>query len=154
MKKIILFFSLLMTVVVGKAQSSLEWAMVVEGTQQKVLMSDVAFLLASDQASTFSIVCNSGSIINGVTSVSFEEVDPTSVKLPEEKSGPQMVYVGGAITVSGLAEGSVVAVYTVDGRELSATKVSGSETTVNVEGLPAGVYVLRTGKTAVKFMKR
>ncbi len=47
MKKIILFFSLLMTVVVGKAQSSLEWAMVVEGTQQKVLMSDVASLVAT-----------------------------------------------------------------------------------------------------------
>ena len=154
MKKTLLFIVLLMTSVVGKAQSSLEWAMVVDGTQQKVLMSDVAYLLASDKASTFHIVCANGTIISEVASVSFEEVNPTGVSLPEQKTAPQVVLDGDAVTLSGLAAGTSVGIYTVEGQELSQRTVTGGETTMNIAGLPAGVYLLRTGKTTVKFMKR
>ena len=117
-------------------------------------MSDVAYLLASDKASTFHIVCANGTIISEVASVSFEEVNPTGVSLPEQKTAPQVVLDGDAVTLSGLAAGTSVGIYTVEGQELSQRTVTGGETTMNIAGLPAGVYLLRTGKSTVKFMKR
>lgn len=153
MQKITLFFTLFMMSVIVKAQST-DWAMVVAGTQQKILMEKVAFLLASDQSSVFTIVCTDGTMVTEVSSVSFEQIDPTGISQSKQAVAPQLLRVDNTLRLSGLARGTQVSLLTTDGREVMTQTAGDGEVQMNLSSLPSAVYLLRAGHTAVKIMKK
>ena len=58
------------------------------------------------------------------------------------------------MSISGCGEATVAQVYTLDGKLLTEAAVNGGNTTIYVGQLPAGVYMVRAGNKALKFMKK
>jgi len=58
------------------------------------------------------------------------------------------------MTVSGCGDATKALVYALDGKQMTEAPVANGVTTVTVGQLPAGVYVLRVGKKALKFTKK
>lgn len=140
----------------AQAQSTPEWALVEPVSGETVLMSSVGFLLASDADDTFAVVCNDGRVISGARSVSFRQVDPTGISAAASTEGARLTggCVDGTLRLTGCAEGTQITVCDGGGRTVRSVTASDGGTTVDVSALPAGVYILRAGKAAVKFMKR
>lgn len=140
------------------AQSAQEWALVEPQSGSRVLMSNVSFLLAADEDDSFSVVCKDGTVIYGAKKVTFELTDPSGIAMPSaEGNGETPTLCGsidGRLRLTGCAEGTEIKIYDAGGRKMSSTRVATDETVVNVGGLPTGIYVLRAGKTAIKFMKK
>ena len=60
-----------------------------------------------------------------------------------------------AMSFEGLPKGTVVELYTADGRQLSSQKTSGDTSTeVSLVGQPAGTYYVKIGDSQYKFEKR
>ena len=62
--------------------------------------------------------------------------------------------VDGQLNISGLTEGTPLAVYDTTGKQLTAAKAAGQVNQINVNNLGSGVYILKAGKQIVKFVKR
>lgn len=140
----------------AQAQDVKEWALVEPQSGRTVLMTGVGFLLASDADDTFAVVCKDCSIIDGARSVSFTQVDPSAIASPRRDGAETRPFglVDGRLTLTGCPAGTAVEVFDGGGRMVRATVCDGRTTTVDVSGLPSGVYVLRVGTVTVKFMKR
>ncbi len=138
------------------AHDNLKWAMTEPKGGETVLMERVGFLLASDNDDTFSIVCTDGHIIGGASEVSFIQVDPTGISSPKGDATAPAVYgtAGRELHITGCAPGTEIAVFDGGGRRVAATKAGEATTTISIAALPQGVYILKAGKTSVKFMKK
>lgn len=62
--------------------------------------------------------------------------------------------VGDLLTVSGLAENTILSVFDVSGKTLFGPVAAEGRMEINVAAFPAGVYMLRAGNEIVKFTKR
>ena len=62
--------------------------------------------------------------------------------------------VGSMLDISGLAEGTELTIYDAAGKKLSYTKAGKDRSTLSVENLKSGVYILKAGNKIVKFVKR
>ena len=62
--------------------------------------------------------------------------------------------VGSMLDVSGLTEGTELTIYDATGKKLLSTKASKDTSTLSVENLKNGVYILKAGNKIVKFLKR
>lgn len=140
------------------AQNTQEWALVEPESGCRVLMSDVGFLLAADEDDTFSVVCADGFVIYGAKRVTFELTDPSAIAAPSaDRNGDTPTLrgsVGGSLRLTGCAQGTKVDIFDAGGRKACATTSTGHETVIDVSGLQSGLYMLRAGKTAIKFVKR
>ncbi len=140
------------------AQNTQEWALVEPESGCRVLMSDVGFLLAADDDDTFSVVCADGFVIYGAKRVTFELTDPSAIAAPTAGRNTDTPTlrgsVGGSLRLTGCAQGTKVDIFDAGGRKVCATTSTGHETVIDVSGLQSGLYMLRAGKTAIKFVKR
>lgn len=155
MKKLLLSIMAICPIA-SQAQNATEWAVVEPLSGRTVLMSSVGFLLASDADDTFAVVCNDGTVIDGATSVSFKQVDPTVIRTAAADGGTSLLDGGvdGMLRLTGCAGGTQIDVFDGGGRRVRSVVAGSGSVTVDVSGLPAGVYVLRAGRAAVKFMKK
>ena len=121
-------------------------------------VGDVGFLLAADDDDTFSVVCADGFVIYGAKRVTFELTDPSAIAAPTagRNGGTPTLRgsVGGSLRLTGCAQGTKVDIFDAGGRKVCATTSTGHETVIDVSGLQSGLYMLRAGKTAIKFVKR
>ena len=61
----------------------------------------------------------------------------------------------GAAAVDGLADGTRLTVYALDGKQLQTiTAHGGQQTVVSLAGQPAGTYIVKIGDATFKFVKR
>lgn len=60
---------------------------------------------------------------------------------------------GNVLSFSNLAAGTEVSVYSSDGKPVLSRKVEG-QTTISLDGFPAGVYVINVNDVTYKLMKR
>ena len=61
----------------------------------------------------------------------------------------------GEIRIDGAEPGSVAIVYTLNGRQALSTRVGDSGTvTLDITGLPAGMYIIKTNKSTFKLVKK
>lgn len=158
MKKLLLSLMLVCPTAI-MAQNTQEWALVEPESGCRVLMSDVGFLLAADDDDTFSVVCADGFVIYGAKRVTFELTDPSAIAAPTagRNGGTPTLRgsVGGSLRLTGCAQGTKVDIFDAGGRKACATTTStGNETVIDVSGLQPGMYMLRAGTTAIKFVKR
>ena len=59
----------------------------------------------------------------------------------------------GTMSLGGIEPGTKIQVYDTSGK-IRRTTVAGEHTTIDLNGLPNGMYVARCGKVAIKIMKR
>lgn len=138
------------------AQTTDTWMLVHPESETKIEMSTVAFLLASDNDDTFSVVCNNGTIVGGLSSICFAKEPATDISAPKGSGQTPMLSgdVNSKLTVSGLAPGTEISVYAADGRPAMAAKANNGGATLSVAHLAPGVYMLKAGSAEVKFTKR
>lgn len=140
------------------AQNTQEWALVEPQSGTRVLMDNVGFLLTADADDSFSVVCNDGTVIYGAREVNFALVDPTGIESPKTENNGILPtlrgYVDGQLTLAGCRAGTVAEVFDAGGRKVCSAQCDGTELAVDVTGLAPGVYMLRAGKTAIKFVKK
>ena len=153
-----LVISLLMFCSATVAMADNVWCMVTS-SGEVVPMSNVAYLLSAggQTPATFDIVLKEGPAITGVGRVDFVQMDPTTgieTVRPSEDVPTLSSVIDGQLTIFGTAAGQRVTVYSLTGATLLSTVTSDASTTLNVSGLTSGVYVLKVGETAIKFMKR
>lgn len=84
----------------------------------------------------------------------FEFVDSSSVDaIGEDRVG--VSFDNDAVTVSGLQEGSALALYDISGFEVARSIAgAGGEVRLDISNLPAGVYVLRGKGISLKVYRR
>lgn len=138
------------------ADDGLVWALVEPASGQTVPMSNVAFLLASDYEDTFSVVCSDGTLLSGVTEISFTQTEASGIdNVKGDVTVPTVSgYVGGALIISGVTEGMNISIYNYAGAKMMSAVSAAGTNTIDVSGLRAGVYILTVGKTSVKFTKK
>lgn len=130
-----------------------KWYLVTDGGEN-ILMSRIGFLLVSDDADEFSVVCSDGSVYNNVTTATFAQFAPTGISEVKADDEVKLSMSATVLTLSGCADGTAAAVYSADGKQMVQKVISASDNTVQIGSLPAGVYILKAGKTSVKFSKR
>lgn len=60
----------------------------------------------------------------------------------------------GNIHLSGVQCGERIEVFDVSGKKVAQTKASSDSASLDITNMKSGVYVLRTGNTVIKFVKR
>ena len=153
MKKFLLSFVLLLVSVTVMVAEEVSAYITVNGLAVTKTMSEISF----DQDDVV-IAYSDG------TSAKFSKSDdieitfnqPTSVEATQEalETFTYGGIVGDELVVSGIADGTSVVVYAINGVNVASGKVSGDSARINVSGLTSGVYILRAGKNVVKFIKK
>lgn len=87
--------------------------------------------------------------MNSVT-LSFEVADGISATSMFQLSG----IVSGQLCVSGLDSGTVVSVFDAAGQLVARTTAQGTQANISTSHMKGGVYIMRAGNKAVKFVKR
>ena len=129
------------------------WAMITQ-KGQTLFMNNVGYILNSDGSSSFTIVMNDNSTIDDVTKVSFAKVDASGVKAIEyDSDGVYAKEVEGSLIISGCNAGNKAEVFSANGKVVRSETFGGDNCDIDVSTLPKGVYVLRIGNTAIKFLK-
>ena len=130
------------------------WAMITQ-KGQTLFMNNVGYILNSDGSSSFTIVMNDNSTIDDVTKVSFAKVDASGVKAVEyDSDGVYAKEVEGSLIISGCHAGNKAEVFSANGQVVRSKTFGGDNCDIDVSTLPKGVYVLRIGNTAIKFLKK
>jgi hypothetical protein len=153
MKKIILSLLILFSLTVSAADEF--WAMKTQ-TGELVKLSDVSYILETDGAKTFSIVCSSSTIndVTGVTFVKTTAAGITSTAVSKEENQIISNQIGNELILIGASLGAPISVFSLSGAKEMNDKVSGQETHINVSNLVKGIHVLKVGNTSVKFLKK
>ena len=149
MKKLFTFLLLSLTLTLQAADKV--WCMVTDdGT--KIALSRIGFLLVSD---AFSVVCNDGEVIYQVASVSFAQGEPTGISSvsTEVQQTLKLNVASSSLQLRGCQSGTDITIYDVSGKTVRQ-EVLPSDGTISIVGLPAGIYVLKTGSASVKFLKK
>ena len=84
------------------------------------------------------------------------QLDPTGIESvrPSGDVPTLSSVMGDQLVISGTAAGQQVVVYSLAGAVLLRTVTADTQTTLNIGNLTSGVYVLKVGGTAIKFMKK
>lgn len=153
MKKILL--SILTVLAVGTTKADEKAWYLQTDTNAKVALEKVDYLLAADDDDHFTVVVKMGTPIAGVKSVSFSqqatgleavEAGKPGIVLPTKTSS--------SLTLTGLASGTAVRIYSVDGRLVKEVTASDQSLKISVSDLANGTYILRTQNSDVKFVKQ
>lgn len=151
MKKFFLSAAAVALCTTAYAESELVWHLVTPD-DVRMPVSNVRYLLSTDDDSTFAIVCRDGSSVDGVESMTFEK-SPSSDVGESVIGGTTVKYVSNGMTVFGAA-GENITIVGADGAVVLSRTVYSDDETVDVSTLPQGIYVLCVGNTNLKFIKR
>ena len=153
MRNYFLAITLLCSAFVAAADT--KWAMVTQ-RGETILMGNVGYILNSDASSAFTIVLNDNSTVDDVTKVSFAKVNATGIDATttEKKDGIYAKVVDGTLSVSGCTIGDKADIYAANGQLLRQVGLGEGKAVIDVSSFAPGVYLLRIGKTTVKFQKK
>ena len=84
--------------------------------------------------------------------VTFEQRNPTGIRPMVKENNSIGQVVKDKLTLIGVT--GEIFVFDVKGVQQLKVEATGGETTVNIAHLPAGVYVVKTGKQNFKFIKK
>ncbi|MCC8177434.1 MAG: T9SS type A sorting domain-containing protein [Bacteroidales bacterium] len=148
----------ILLIAIGSAGSTqggeLVWHLVTDDGA-KYPVNQIDYIIQQDADSGYDIVLADGSVRSGVTRSSFEYCEDSGIGQVsadrEIVAGPY----GDVITVTGLKAGMEICLYNTQGILLQSVRAAGSTpVTINLASLPAGVYLLKTTNTTLKFLKR
>ena len=129
----------------------------VTNTGKQFLVKDVKMLASIDTQGVFEVVTTEGNE-TGVTSVSFFRGESTGIeKVKEIRNVEQLrllTPVSSQLALSGCGETGSAVVFALDGKQMTEAPVNNGHTTIFVGNLKAGVYVVKVGNKALKFIKK
>ena len=156
---------ILLTLLLAMSASGL-WA---EGNGEQTLVvwlkngSQVRYLLSDEPKTTFEdgvLYLNTNKVsisyhLSNVLRYTFEG-DMPSVGIDQLRPGEVLVSQSdNAVTFKGLADGTPVQVYSVDGKLLGTqTARKGAVTEVSLAAMPTGTYILKVKDQTIKFYKK
>lgn len=151
-----LIITLLMFCSATIAMADNVWCMITP-SGQVIPMGNVAYLVSAGGTSpeTFDIVLKQGDPVT-TGRIDFVQLDPTGIEIvrPSGDVPTLSSVMGDQLVISGTAAGQQVVVYSLTGAVLLRTVTADTQTTLNIGNLTSGVYVLKVGGTAIKFMKK
>ena len=154
MKKTLLLLSAFVMLFVARISAQEVWH-IVTSDEQYIPVNKMAYLAQADDAEGYIIVQNNGAIV-ATKSVFFRYV-PLALERVESSQLDLSVFpnpVVSTLTLGGLQDATVVYVRSIEGATVIHTTLSPDNTTLNVSGLAAGVYLLQVNNTTVKFIKK
>lgn len=133
----------------------------ITNTGKHFLVKDVNMLASIDSQGVYEVVTTNGNE-TGVTSVSFfrgpEAEMPTGIQTVKEMRNVEALQlitpVSSQLSLSGCGDSDVATVYALDGKEMAEAPVANGSTTVVVSQLKSGVYIVKVGNKALKFIKK
>lgn len=87
-----------------------------------------------------------------MSTVSIEMATLTSIGQLETFATSELV--GNTLTLGGVAVGERIAIYDVTGKKLMQTTATASTTSLSLDALQKGVYIVRAGHNIIKFQKK
>ncbi len=139
------------------AQEEKLWYAVTD-TGKSVEMSKVDMLVATDDNYTFAIVSADGTVlIDDVAYIQLVQSDTTPSGIIEARKDDNMRLIHGVVSSQLVLTGAKgrVSIYSANGTQVLSVQASeDGETSLNVRGLPHGVYVVKCGKASFKFIKK
>ena len=152
MRNLLLLFMSLFSLTYMYAEENV-WVLLTD-TQVNVPIDEVDYLLAADDDNLFAVVMKSGEMYDGVKKVVFSQTSyisntpqPTDVRLLSRS-------VQGQLSLTGLVPGATVQVFAVDGTCLVSQAAAGETLILDVTSLTPGCYLLKTGHSVIKFVKK
>ena len=144
------FIALALASFLAAGAADYKWALVTQNGET-VLMSDVGYILNSDNRPTFTIVKKDNSTIDDVTKMTFAKIDAPQT-ITDDAVYAKVIE--GTLSISGCKAGTAVEIFSANGQLCRRATVQGEHTDINVSQLASGIYLLRVGKTTIKFRKQ
>ena len=154
MKKTLLLLSAFVMLFVARISAQEVWH-IVTSDEQYIPINRMAYIAQSDNSESYVIVETDGTMTL-TRSFSFRSLY-SAVEKVESSSIDLSVFpnpVVSILTLDGLKDATAVYVSTLEGATVIHTTLSPDNTTLNVSGLAAGVYLLQVNNTTVKFIKK
>ena len=154
MKRTLLLLSAFVMLFVTRISAQEVWH-IVTSDEQYIPINRMAYIAQSDNSESYVIVETDGTMTL-TRSFSFRSLY-SAVEKVESSSIDLSVFpnpVASTLTLDGLKDATVVYVRTLEGATVISTTLSPDNTTLNVSGLAAGVYLLQVNNTTVKFIKK
>lgn len=139
----------------GYAERVTNWLLVTDAGR-KYNMNDVDYLLSSDDTTEFIVALTNGDLILGVKKVTFTNDGGTGISI-SEKNGEISLYsvvVSSTLNLFNCEKGSVIKIITPTGAIVKSVVAEGGQTTIAVDDLASGYYLLNSGKSTIKFIKK
>ena len=139
----------------GYAEGVTNWLLVTDAGR-KYNMNDVDYLLSSDDPTEFIVALTNGDLILGVKKVTFTNDGGTGISI-SEKNGEISLYsiaVSSTLNLFNCEKGSVIKIITPTGAIVKSVVAEGGQTTIAVDDLASGYYLLNSGKSTIKFIKK
>ena len=154
-KKLLLLCAVVM-MCAGRMFAQDAWHLVADN-EYYVPVSDVAYMLFTDDSEEFAVVKTDGEMMTGISEVTFSQSVPESVEGVDAERLAVTLFpnpVVSEIRLQGLRENAQVRVYALDGALLVDTTLTPNNARIDVSALAAGVYMLQVNQTTVKFVKK
>jgi hypothetical protein len=132
-----------------------KWLLVTnDGT--KLEMEGVGSFVLTDDAETFDVLSNSGTILAAkVKKVTFEfQQGANAIKTQDEQGGTQLLSHAVERQLTILGSQGEATVYSAAGVAVAKGVAQNGQTVINVSSLPQGTYMVRVGKQTFKFIKK
>lgn len=119
-------------------------------------LSNVSMLANIDNSGRFEVVLQAGNNLTGVEYVTFRigKEDTGIHQTKADNTLRLLTPVHYELKLSGCGDANHAIVYDVKGAQVAAANVSNGATTISVAHLPAGVYIVKVGTKALKFIKK
>ena len=156
MTKRLLLFCADVMMCVGRMVAQDAWHLVADN-QYYVPVSDVAYMLFTDDSEEFAVVKLNGEMMTGISEVTFSANAPESVEGVSAERLAVTLYpnpVVSELNLKGLRENAQVRILGLDGTLLIEATLTPNNGRIDVSNLAAGVYLLQVNQTTVKFIKK
>ncbi len=155
MKKLLLSVFALLAVGYAKADDK-AWFLKTD-TQVRIPVESVDYFLAADDDDHFTVVVKEGEPVANIKRVTFDQ-QTTGIESVYNGVGKEKVVLptkaSRCLQISGLACGTEVGVYSVDGKLIKNAVSTGDALNIDVSDMAKGTYVLKTKQSKVKFVKQ
>lgn len=151
---LVLIVSLWASIYAIDTYAASQWYMITD-TGVKIEMTNVDYLMRTDNSTKFSVVLKNGNPVTGVSSVSFDQQISTGNHNPVIATKVHFYPnpVNDHLCVSGVPTGNRIEIVSLQGKVLKSVKSKGMDIILSVADLPQGIYLLRTASTTLKFIK-
>lgn len=153
-KLLLLCTALLFCAVNMPAKNNMEWYAVTDNDTH-IAISQIDYLLFADNSKYFAIVQTDNQVVDGISCIVFRQYSGISATPKEQPS--VALYpnpVTSQLTLQGLSEKASIHIVSLDGKTVVDTTTDSGKTTINISSLPAGIYLLNTQNTTLKFIKK
>lgn len=151
MKKNVLFLLLCSALTLPSAAQDNPTYCLLTNAGDSIDAAQVNYLAAdADSPNEFNVVMKGGRVYTRVTSLT-PVGTATAIKSVKAEL-PGILVLGDNVIIQSPERGQTLSVCKPDGQQLRIFHLAAGRQTVDISALPAGVYILKTGQSAVKFI--